>query len=241
MNLRHHTEQSEHAEVTRQTGLSEQALGGAAAAPPGQARYEPAAVERIIARASALQETHRQTLSPAQIEAIAAEVGIQPEFVHRALELENAGLSQEPQERIYAPESLTPAETRRRISLAILAYIPFALITLGMTRNLAHYELLPLFAFILPAALALVLGGIARSRRVGAAAGTLTAASVVGSILTIMALQHEPVRFSPQDIQIFSMMFGGGALLGVLGAEVRRVVEVSRRQRTNRSRRTVVR
>jgi hypothetical protein len=235
MNLRHHTETSVNVEHAEHTLLSEPVVGGAAAQPL-QARYEPQAVVRIIERASDLQETHQQTLSPAQIEAIAAEVGIRPEFVHQALELEKAGLSQEPQTAVYRPTSLTPAETRRRVGLAILAHFAFAVVTLGLVRSTQHYELMPLFAFIVPAALALILGGVARLRRVGAAAGTLVGASVVAAILTIMSLEKEALRFSVQDIQIFWMMVGGGTLLGITGAEVRRVVEVSRRQRTNRSR-----
>ena len=59
--------------------------------PESQALFEPSAAERIIARAGALQEVQGQLLSREQIEAVAAEIGIQPEFVQLAIAQEKNG------------------------------------------------------------------------------------------------------------------------------------------------------
>lgn len=48
-------------------------------------RLDADAVKRVIDRAAELQRAHLETVSPDQLEALASELGISPEFVHRAL------------------------------------------------------------------------------------------------------------------------------------------------------------
>ncbi len=57
-----------------------------------QQRYDAAMQQKVIALALRLQQEHRETLTAAQIEEAAEEVGLEPEFVRRAI----AEISAEP-------------------------------------------------------------------------------------------------------------------------------------------------
>lgn len=50
-----------------------------------ESRLDAETVKRVIDRAATLQQAHLETVSPDQLEALASEVGIDPEFVKRAL------------------------------------------------------------------------------------------------------------------------------------------------------------
>ncbi len=50
-----------------------------------ETRLDAEAVKRVIDRAAALQQAHLETVSADQLEALASEVGISPEFVRKAL------------------------------------------------------------------------------------------------------------------------------------------------------------
>lgn len=50
-----------------------------------ESRLDADTVKRVIERAAKLQQAHLETVSPDQLEALASEVGIDPEFVRRAL------------------------------------------------------------------------------------------------------------------------------------------------------------
>ena len=68
-------------------------------------RYDAAMQQRVIALAVRLQHEHRETLTAAQIEAAAEEVGLEPEFVRQAI-----------RELSTEPESARDAKTRKRQS-----------------------------------------------------------------------------------------------------------------------------
>ncbi len=51
----------------------------------GDQRLDADAVKRVIDRAAELQKAHLETVSPDQLEALASDLGISPEFVRRAL------------------------------------------------------------------------------------------------------------------------------------------------------------
>jgi hypothetical protein len=194
--------------------------------------FEPSEAERILARAGVLQEIHDQLLSSEQIEAIADEIGIKPEFVHLAIE----------QEKVIKPLTSGLIKNNSRKSLTIAAILlPCYTLSASVLCVTAHrYDHGSIgffhYAFIVPALLALGLGIVGLNRRWGTASGAAfstiyTAVMIIGS----MAYgERSPVI---GDLPFFATLIGSGALLGLIGAQARRIV--SRRQASNRSRRTI--
>ena len=188
-------------------------------------RYQPEDVERILAQANDLQDAHQQTLDEAQIHAVAAEVGIGPEFVRAALE-------QEKQRSVPLSRGVQQSENNgnanslsaRQVAAAIVAYGVFAAPVMGLGRSSPHFELVYLFAFVLPALLALTLGATGESRKRGSLAGGGLAATVVAAVCFGVRLSGVGGTASAQDMEIFLLMFVTGAALGFIGAEARRQV-----------------
>ncbi|MBC8102428.1 MAG: hypothetical protein H7Z41_07550 [Cytophagales bacterium] len=200
---------------------------------PEQALFEPAAAERILARAGALQEVHGQLLSRRQIEGIAAEGGIHPEFVRLAIEQEKASVVPEQRKTGTVEISRVDRYVLSRLADFIIAYGLF----LTMTTVMIHYmsRMAPLYelrdqlmlglVFHLPALLALVLGGFGRSRRIGAVSGAALAVTVIITA-TLGASLVGASRWSwsaAADLPLFGAMIGAGAFLGAAGAQVKSV------------------
>ncbi len=206
--------------------------------PPLPPRFEPAVMERIIARAGALQEAHRQTLSREQMEEIAAEVGIQPEFVQLALEQDREeGYSQS---RAVIGSAEGAGRQNRRIALtstaaacgiAAAAYLmPFP--------DSAGTIAIPLRTFVLPLLLCACLGMIGRSRRSGAVSGAAVAGTTLIALLILHELRGGPFEpFNAQSIRGLSLWIGACALAGAAGAQTRHLIV--KRRAPNRRRRTV--
>lgn len=150
-------------------------------------RYESEAVERILAQANDLQEAHRQTLSEAQIHAVAAEVGIGPEFVRAALlrEKTNALGETRPVQVSTAGSVSTQTNTvisPRRTAAVIAGYGVLLTLFLMVASNSHDYGYILYVAFILPAILALVLGAGSESRRRGLISGAALASAVIAAV-----------------------------------------------------------
>ena len=224
-------------------------------APEPQALFEPSAAERILARAGALQEVHGQLLSREQIEAVASEIGIQPEFVQLAIEQEkqekaDALASQQhstPPTSVPVVAVTVPMTRRARRENVVLNVVMPAGVTSGYGVTAALVLLfygpyppahvLIFFLVVLPGLLALILGGKARSRRWGAGAGAAMGFAAFAALAILVGLTSagQPRAFDGA-LSPLALMVGSGALLGAAGAQVRRVV--SKRRARNRSRRT---
>ena len=192
-----------------------------------QSRYEQAEVERIIAQASALQEVHHRTLSQEQIESIAEEVGIRPEFVRLAM----AHGQQNILGKQTAAHEKAKTASNARLAAIIGAYSVISTVAYSMT-------LVVPMVFIIPAFIAVVLGVMSGGRRRGAVSGaSLAAAIIVGMFLYIGTSSHAPPGMTDADMKIFATMMVSGALLGAAGAEGQRVIR--RRSVTQRSRKIV--
>lgn len=200
-----------------------------------QPRYEQSEVERIIAQASALQDKHHRTLSQEQIESIAAEVGIRPEFVRLAMGDETIPVVSQ-QSQVVRHEAVVTAEPVSTAYLAagIGAYgiLATALLVSG------HDALMFLIVFVIPFLLAIALGVMSQSRRRGAALGAALAVTViVAAMMSASMSGYAPSQgISAADMRVFTLIIAVGTLLGAAGAEGRRIV--SRRQVTDRTRRT---
>lgn len=205
----------------------------AVAAPEPQTQYEPEHAERIFARAGALQELQGKLLSREQIEATAAEVGIRPEFVQLAMEQEKAGQVLSPQ----VGQTAKPFTGRRAdgiIAAFIVAYGVFSWKICLLQREIYTPNVDWIITLLLPAQLAVLLGAVGRSRRVGAVsgAGLAMATIVAGTIAT----WHNDYHFDPDDIYFCIGFVSTEAWLGVVGAEGRRIASrhwAAKRKRGN--------
>lgn len=164
-------------------------------------RLDPQTVQQILARAADLQQAHLETLSPDQLEALAAEVGIRPEFVRRALA---EGVST-PRVRRRAGGGIVPLSARDvRAALAPAAlyalYAAFAMTPFryGTHENGAQV----LLALVQPALLAAWVGWRQPHRRMGMLAGgamglfaclAVVLASAPGGMPTAMAFVFGPM------------------------------------------------
>ena len=112
MNLRQQTSNAEKKTEAKtwyhqpETLLPVQAVEPKPQTVPFPTLFEPSVAERILARAGALQEVHGQMLTQKQIEAVAHEIGITPEFVRLAIE-------QDAQEKNGAVAETLPAVQHR--------------------------------------------------------------------------------------------------------------------------------
>lgn|GEM_PF-913302 len=69
-----------------------------------ESRYQPALLQQVTTLASRLQDEHRETLTAQQMEAIGAEVGLEPAFVRKALD-------QLTQQKVLKKTTQTAAQT----------------------------------------------------------------------------------------------------------------------------------
>jgi hypothetical protein len=228
---------------------SEAAAAGQALQPPEVQQelfFDQATAEHILARAGALQEVQGQMLSQEQIEAIAAEIGIKPEFVHLAI-------AQDAKEKrgIVAPldTAVTAAvpRTRTLTKLTKLTKLRVAT-TAGAGGLVAAIYLAAYFCnfqgpevgaalYFFPFVLAFAMGVLGQSRRWGAISGLTIAVASITALLTIWLLEETTrgIESLYRYLVIFSLAIPISTLLGVVGAEAPR--QESER-RANRSRRT---
>jgi hypothetical protein len=152
-------------------------------------RYDAETMQKVIETATRLQQAHRETVSAEQIEEIGKEVGLDPVFVRRALDLVSSGSGAETQAATTA--AVTPAITRnasvarrrerRRMEplsgmdilgaqapgLLYAVYAVIAVSSFGNWRNDAGV----VFGIVQPLLLTLALAARMRSRRRAAILG----------------------------------------------------------------------
>jgi hypothetical protein len=211
--------------------------------PAQESLFEPSAAERILARAGALQEVQGQMLSQEQIEAVAAEVGIKPEFVHLAIEQEKTSVVSRPR---YAVETTKERQLFANARVAVIASMGISIacnvLANALFSDLFYSSYRPAalwwLAFGFPSLLAFSYGVLFRSRRAGAAAGALLGATTTVAVLFNYGMIGHSITMGTAELLVVVAMIAGGTLLGAAGAQARRVV--SRRQASNRSRRTII-
>jgi hypothetical protein len=191
-------------------------------------------VERILARAGALQEIHGQLLSLEQIEAIAAEIGIKPEFVHLAMEQEKQGsqVALEARQEVVPATETVPANIARLRIVSTMIASTLVAATYTMVANAKGnpsglFLLLTLCVF--PLCLSLALGWLSRSRRWGSASGLALAVTAIAACQIISYYQGYGVTWDATDLQIFSIAIASSTLLGAAGAQARRLLKLKRR------------
>lgn len=159
--------------------------------------------QKVVALASRLQMEHQDTLTASQIEAAAAEVGLEPVFVRRAITQLTTVRSQ---------ASLERAKRKEFWSMACALAFPLAwgLITYQL-RSYPDAAVSTFMTLIAPAPLAGLLGFLSGRKASGLLAGITLALALAPS-------------FSAPNLNGLGYAFFGapvGAALGVLGAHIR--------------------
>ena len=198
--------------------------------PEQQALYDPSAAERILAQAGALQEVHGQLLSREQIEAVAAEIGITPEFVHLAIEQEKNGIAAQ---SLTVVQPQTRSLTKLRVVTTGIACALFAAVYAGLNIQSAHEEIsitvVILAACVFPLLLSLLAGAVGQSRRWGAVSGLAIALTAI----TFCLFPDWHTTIDSFTLGIFAGAIVSSTLFGVVRAQVRRVVSKRRAKRRN--------
>jgi class 3 adenylate cyclase len=183
--------------------------------PLGEPRYESATLRKVTALATRLQSAHQDTLTAREMEAIGAEVGLEPAFIQEAL----AQLTAEPQQR-----PVEKASQKEFWSLVAAWGGAWLWCMLGISVMLGWELNVPLLRFITliaPVPLAAVLGFLAGTRK---AAFWLGAALMLGLTPAFFRLNshmlHDghSVVLSPL-LGAIGYSLGGGSLAGWIGTQ----------------------
>lgn len=188
---------------------------------PLNQRLNPDEANQVLSRAADLQQKHLETVSVEQLEALASEVGLSPEFIRQALdEVGTAPV----QRTVEAPRvATTGGITRKGIVAAAVGSIPLP-IALGVALGAIHnrttswqlFEFV-VVAMVLTGVLSAGLGFVARSRRLGGIAGAL-----MGYLMFLSLYLVQPERTYPM-IEPSLIVAALGAGFGVAGAGLRRL------------------
>ncbi|MGC4043813.1 MAG: hypothetical protein QM758_08395 [Armatimonas sp.] len=185
-------------------------------------RLDADAVKRVIDRAAELQRAHLETVSPDQLETLASELGISPEFVRRALNetdtTPTAATTTAPQmvtvrrkivRKRAAMQALSAKDIRTALTPGILYSIFAGIAVLGFHPERAEISILMLM--IQPAVLTIYFANHQSHRRMGALVGFSM------GLLPILAgsLSDQPYRSVPGFVG-----FIYGPILAVLGLSV---------------------
>lgn len=206
-------------------------------------RYDAAAVKEILARAEAMQARHRATLTPDAIIALGQEIGVEPEFVKRALaqtEAQASALrthaSARQQTRRKQVVLSGRALTRRQWGAALvpaalyLMLFPFTLFSSTLNMNLSSDVFVWLF-IVFPAFLALCAGRAGKSIRVGIIGGGLLGVAVTFSLLVVQAFHHLPMPSLGEVLPVLALFAGSGMVFGATSAGLYRMISCPARKR----------
>ena len=198
-------------------------------------RYDPKTIEKAVAMAAMMQAEHQESLSSEELEAIASEAGISPEFMRRALSLLEEG---------ETPVQTTPVAVKRTVRsrrtaglqrltarqkklifgfpllYAAGAFLPLAVAFSWLQHGPQNpgLSLAILFGLMLPALLAVTLGANLSRKRQGAVAGAITGASAaLAGILAALTFANQGGDFNGVTASLL-LLTGGGAFLGFMAA-----------------------
>lgn len=130
--------------------------------PRDEPRYDAETLRKVTALAARLQDETAEKLSARDIEAIGAEVGLEPAYIQQAL----AQLAPEP----AAPVSTRNLPSRTELGSLVAAWsglLLWSIFSLFVTTTWVHPLLFTLFTLVFPAGLAALLGFLAGNRKAG--------------------------------------------------------------------------
>ncbi len=203
-------------------------------------RYDAAAVKQIIALAEQMQTHHRQTMTPHEVVALSHEVGVEPEFIRRALAQMASGTAvsttasttaSSPSQTSQAvaqtrvetfPFQLTRKQ-RRLLAVPVVLYLLLLPFTLGLINlgDSTNNSTALLMYMIVPTVLALYLGGKSKSCRFGALLGVVTGLTALVSIAINNVAAHHYSAPPGELLNLFAVWVGAGLVLGASGAAAR--------------------
>ena len=191
-------------------------------------RYDAETVQKIIALAEKMQTQHRETLTAGDIENLGRDVGVEPEFVRRALahiekaQMQPVLVSAGTRRREVSRRSLSLSRLTRRQRATVLVPValytvlmPLIMETISPSDNAANL----LYVF-LPAALAFCLGIKARSKLAGAFGGLLLGLSAVFGLLMNSFYNGRPLPTTGEFFSVLLIFETVGFLLGLGGAVI---------------------
>ena len=203
-------------------------------------RYDGETVQKIIALAQEMQTHHRATLTASDIEDLGREVGVEPDFVRRAL----AAIEKQKRQPVLINTNTRRREiSRRTLSVSRLtrkqratALAPAALYTVLMPLLMGTHYLSTdagiFLYFLLPVALAFGAGFIAKSKRAGMLSGSLLGISAFIGIMINNMFHHG--EFAPTFAEILppmAMFLFAGIALGTSGASIRQFMSEAHKKR----------
>jgi len=155
-------------------------------------RYDAQTVQQILALARQMQARHRETLTAEDVEALGHEVGIEPEFLRRALaqiEAQGARPAIETVPRSFEVSGRPPTRyQRRRGAVPALVYAVLVTLTLGW-MNGTDFSTFGLY-FALPLALLFCVGFWRKSKWADALGVSLLALISMLLYVAIAAYHH---------------------------------------------------
>ena len=193
-------------------------------------RYDAETVQKIIALAEKMQTQHRETLTAGDIENLGRDVGVEPEFVRRALaHIEQAQMQPVPIEngtrrtsrrREVSRRPLTRLTRRQKIaslvpSALFTLLVPFTLHTIDSSDTSAIF-----FYLFLPAVLAFCFALRGKSKRVGALGGGLLGLVVLLAILLNTVFRRASMPSLGEVMPVLALLTSAGVSLGLGGAAI---------------------
>ncbi len=210
---------------------------------PKEKRYDAKKLQHVVELATRLQHEHQETLTATQVEQMGEDLGLSPEFIRKALVLveEESVLRQvlpPVVQQVYTmpPAAITTTKlaplSQRTLKQAVLPAALYVLPTVVLTFMVAPLQrvypnAIPAFLIglliFLPLGLALFAGGRQRSRRAGALGGAaVTLAAWLGLVVMSLRSPYVPTNNFDINMQILLACLPAGALLGGVGALLRR-------------------
>ena len=206
-------------------------------------RYDAATVQHIIVLAQQMQTRHRETMTPEQVEALGHEVGVEPEFVRRALAQVEARAEPGSQAAGKHTKRVTEIScrplSRRQRALAVVPatlFLLLALLLFGQTSTVGNLGIL--LYVVLPAVLTLCAAVKGNSKRIGMLSGSLFGLASAIAFITefLRAYGNSSEGYSLNNVvdSFFPMVlifFASGLAIGGMGAALGQGVRTLRRKR----------
>lgn len=202
-------------------------------------RYDTETVQQVIALAGQMQTHHRETLSRVELEALGAEVGVEPEFIRRALaqvEGKKAGPVQTAPTSLRQNSAVVVPVSPLTRQQWIATFLPLVVYTLFLLPEAFRWVRFPYWApvliyLVLPTLLAFGMGAAGKSKRLGALGGSVAGITTLLFLLVpqILAVVRHGISLSlyfPNKtiLSLFTTYVIAGVVLGVSGAVARKVV-----------------
>ena len=182
--------------------------------------YRPEAAREVLSRAAQLQEENGAKLSAEQLETLAAETGIAPRYVRRALA-----------EQRLRRNSVHHPLTRpiRRVLGGIPLIYGLLLFAIAWFFPSAPGFLVSGLIFFLPPLIAFLCGAYLNSKRLGTLSGALLVGCMIGGVLAAMRIKFGPPNIGGDDFLLTLGMLATGVCSGFAGAGLRQFFHALRK------------